>query len=617
VCGIAGIVSLTGSNVDRDTLQAMVDVLKHRGPDNTAISGDGAIGLGHTRLSIIDVSHDADQPFRSADGRYVIVYNGEIYNYLELRRKLIDKGIEFHTTSDTEVLLNAYLRWGRDCLVRMNGMFAFVIYDSETQNIFGARDRFGIKPFHYCVIDDHLIFASEIKALLQAVPKHLPIDTRKTVELLLYRELIDSNLFSDVETLRPGHYIDVALGDQAQVKIERWFHVSDLPNPDYSNRLAGLTREQRLNELDRVLNEAVARHLISDVPVGSLCSGGVDSSLMTAMACRSRPDVTVYHVDVEGASERAWAEKVARHLDVELNCFVLNKQQYLANYIECVYYNDYPLTHPQNGPIFYVSDLARKNGCKVLLAGEGADETFGGYDWRYRLRCNYRRFERLTWLLRKIHRKILFMATGVWMKDFDRELSFKAWAHPRDIVGFLGDELYRRQLEEECRRAYSFVKSPVEREVQAAMVADLRDYVGGILHQQDRASMQASIESRVPFLDIEVARFAANLSLADKISRRESKRILKNLALRYLPRDLVLRTKVGFAGPTSKHLMSLGTNIFENGFLARELHLSVGTIRTLLEQRPGSFAHMLYGLEFWGRMFVWGDSPEELQSRVF
>jgi asparagine synthase (glutamine-hydrolysing) len=594
----------------------MVETLAHRGPDNSGILVADGVALGHTRLSIIDVSHTADQPFTSADRRYAIVYNGELYNYPRLRAELIGDGVAFRTKSDTEVVLNAFIHWGEACLHRFHGMFAFAVYDFETRRLFGARDRFGIKPFHYSIVNGRLFFASEIKALLRIRSAPPRVDTRKWVELLMYREIIAEDLMRGVRTLEPGHSLSLGGGGGGRPGLKRWFHVSELPDRDYSARLAGMSRNARADELERVLDAAVQSHLISDVPVGTLCSGGVDSSLMTAMACKSAPDLRVYHVDMQGRSERKWAELVARHLDIELNYYVLDEEAYLANYIECIYFNDYPLTHPQNGAIYYISSLARQQGCKVLLAGEGADEVFGGYDWRHRLRYNYRRFEQATGVFRKIMRKVLFATTGVWAEQFNPRFSFKAWSDVDTVMAFVCDQNYRRDLEAECRAAYGFIPDPVEREAHAAVTSDLRDYIGGILHQQDRASMQASIESRVPFLDVEVARLGANLPLRDKFSWRESKRLLKQVALRHLPREVVFRPKVGFAGPTSEHVMKLGTRIFDDGFLQEELALEPAQVSALLRQDPGSFAHMLYGLEYWGRMFVWGESPAALKERI-
>jgi asparagine synthetase B (glutamine-hydrolysing) len=213
-------------------------------------------------------------------------------------------------------------------------------------------------------------------------------------------------------------------------------------------------------------------------------------------------------------------------------------------------------------------------------------------------------------------RKLLFATTGVWAEHFNPRFSFKAWSDADVVLGFLCDQGYRRDLEAECQAAYGFIRDPVEREAHAAVTADLRDYIGGILHQQDRASMQASIESRVPFLDIEVARLGANLPLRDKFSWSESKRLLKQVALRYLPREVVHRPKLGFAGPASEQVMTLGTGIFENGYLHADFALEPAKVGALLRDDPGSFAHMLYGLEFWGRMFVWGETPEAVKERT-
>ena len=614
MCGIAGIVGPAAD--DRDgTLQAMLQRITHRGPDHTGTLIRGSFALGHTRLSIIDVSAAAHQPMLSDDGRHALVYNGEIYNYVEIRDELIAAGVGFRTGSDTEVVLAAWLHWGADCLPRFNGMFAFAVADLETGRLFAARDRFGIKPLHYALTEGRLLFASEVKAVTAALTAPPRFDRRKLAELLLYREAIRQDLLEGVQQLEPGHALELTAGQPASLRLHRWFHVAELPDARRHAQLAALDEEARLEALETVLRESIERHLVSDVPVGSLCSGGVDSSLMTAFACRLRPDVTVYHVDIVDHSERRWAEQVARHLDIDIHYYRLTRESYLAGYIESIWYHDAPLTHPQNVPIERISNLARENGCKVLLAGEGADEGFGGYDWRYRLRWNWLRLERHTGLLRRLYRKGIFTLTGLWLERPRHDFIFRAWANPTDVLEQVTDGGFRAALERDCRAAYAFLDDPAEREVQAAMTADYRDYIGAILQQQDRASMQAGIESRVPFLDIEVARFAANLPLADKLNRRESKRLIKALALRHLPRAVVERTKIGFASPASDYVLALGDACFQDGFLSREGVLRPSETRALLERDPANFTHMLYGLEFWGRMFCWGETPEELRAR--
>ncbi len=616
MCGIAGSVAVDGAEQSSAALATMLACLGHRGPDNTGRRLAGPISLGHTRLSILDCSEAANQPFPSSDGRWVIVYNGELYNFRALRAELTTAGRAFRTVGDTEVVLQAYLEWGADCLPRMNGMFAFAIADLQAQTLFLARDRLGIKPLHYAWIDGRFLFASEVKALAAVAEMPRRFDTRKLVELLMYREAIAEPLLRDVQTLPPGHSLRMVVGETEPPTPRRWFHVADLPVAEHSARLRRMSRRRRLDLLDRTLNAAVSRHLVSDVPVGTLCSGGVDSSLMTAMACAERPDISVYHVDMVDHSERAWAEAVARHLGIDINYFRLDRERYLARYVDCIWFNDAPLTHPQNIPISYISDLARGNGCKVLLAGEGADELFGGYDWRYRQRRNYRRFAQATRLVHRLYRKALFLSTGVWAERPVTRDSFRAWSDVGEVVDFCADQGFRRRLETDCNAAYGFVRGAADREALAAMTADLRDYVGGILHQQDRASMQASIESRVPFLDLEVLRLAANLPIADKVSWRQSKRLLKALAYRYLPAAVIERTKVGFASPAHDYVMDLGLGLFRRGFLERDCGLAPSAVADLLRRDPGNFAHMFYGLELWGRMFVWDESREALTDRL-
>ena len=614
MCGIAGIVG-PGAQGRAPALAAMLQRLAHRGPDHTGTLLRGAFALGHTRLSVIDVSAAAHQPLLCADGRYALVYNGELYNYRETRRELAAAGVTFRTDSDTEVVLAAWLHWGAECLARFNGMFAFAIADLDTGRLFAARDRFGIKPLHYAVVDGALIFASEIKAITAALPAPPRFEPGKLAELLLYREAIREDLLAGIHALEPGHALELTDGDPATLQVHRWFHVSDLPDARRARELAALRRDERLDALERVLRESVERHLVSDVPVGSLCSGGVDSSLMTAFACRLRPDVSVYHVDIADHSERRWAEQVARHLGIDIHYDRLTRENYLAGYIDAIWYNDAPLTHPQNEPIERISALAREHGCKVLLAGEGADEGFGGYDWRYRIRWNWLQLARRTDLLRKLYRKGIFALTDLWLERPRHDFVFRAWANPSDVLEQVADGGFRATLERDCRAAYGFIEDPTDREIQAAMTADYRDYIGAIVHQQDRASMQAGIESRVPFLDIEVARFAANLPRADKLTRRESKRLVKALALRHLPRAVVERTKIGFASPAADYVLSLGDACFADGFLAREGVLSPAETRALLARDAANFTHMLYGLEFWGRMFCWGQTAAELRER--
>lgn len=614
MCGIAGIFRLTGAAASRDIVERMTQVLTHRGPDNTAVLAKGPFGFGHTRLSIIDVSTAAHQPMVSADGRHAIIFNGEIYNYRELRRELEAEGVVFHTTSDTEVLLEAFRRWDVGCFLRLNGMFAAAFANLETNELTLVRDRFGIKPLNYAVHAGTLYFASEVKSVLSGLG-HIPaVDSLKLMELLGYQELIRGTFFRDIKTLEPGAYLRLRAGG-GELSETVWFEPRDLVDAELLQQLRRSSYAERVATVDCALRAAVERHLISDVPVGTLCSGGTDSSLLTALCKQLNPAVSVYHVDVEGMSERRWADAVARHLGIDMHYVRLNEAAFLDNYIDCIYFNDFPLTHPNGIGVFMVSELARKNGCKVLLTGEGADETFGGYDWRYRNRLRFETWVKLLKWPIKAGSFLTQLTTGVWLRKFNADFNFKSRAPISEVVSLCMDQHYRRNRWSRSLESFPGAGGEVERRIQACLVSDLRDYIGGILHRQDRASMQASIESRVPFLDHTLVHKAVNLPLQDKVRWSDDKPLLKHLAARYLPREIVFRQKVGFGLPSDAYTQRIDRNVFDRGFVEQTFGIGAEQLKQIVNSDFRAFGQPLLGLEFWGRMFVLGESRFELRER--
>lgn len=614
MCGIAGIFHLDGRSAENRRVRAMTDSMVHRGPDHEAVMTSGPIGLGHTRLSIIDVSSIANQPMLSPDGRYAIIFNGEIYNFRELRIELERVGITFRSTSDTEVLLQGFLHWGHACFEKLNGMFGVAIADLQCNELTLARDRFGIKPLYYAIVDGVLLFASEVKAILKALDRAPTLDTLKLLELLLYRELIQGTFFREIRTLEPGCYIQVHC-DDATFREECWFTVEDLVDSALANELRGMPYRARLDRIGESLRMAVERHLISDVPVGTLCSGGTDSSLLTALCQQINPNVSVYHVDVKGNSERHWANLVAKHLDVDMHHIELQERNFLESYVDCIYFNDFPLTHPNSVAVYHISELARRNGCKVLLTGEGADETFGGYDWRYRYRMRYGALQRMMKWHGKLGSLMTYLITRIWLRRFDPHFSFKSRASVPDVVSFCSDFDFRRRHWQRCFERIESHGRELERTIQASLVSDLRDYISGILHRQDRASMQASIESRVPFLDHTLAHIAVNLPLRDKVTWFDYKPLLKDLAARFLPREVVFREKVGFGTPSDDYARRIDTRVFHGGFLEQTFGMNFDQITNLLDTDFPTFGHQLLGLEFWGRMFVLDQDREGLRER--
>lgn len=614
MCGIAGIFHLDGRSAEKSRVRAMTDSMIHRGPDHQAVMTSGPIGLGHTRLSIIDVSSVAHQPMLSSDGRYGIVFNGEIYNFRELRIELERAGITFRSTSDTEVLLQGFLHWGHACFGKLNGMFGVAIADLQCNELTLARDRFGIKPLYYAIVDGVLLFASEVKAILKALDRAPTLDTLKLLELLLYRELIRGTFFREIRTLEPGCYIQVHCGDAA-IREERWFAVEDLLDGTLANELRGMPYRARLDRVEESLRAAVERHLISDVPVGTLCSGGTDSSLLTALCKQINPEVSVYHVDVRGNSERQWANLVAKQLGIVMHHVELEERNFLESYIDCIYFNDFPLTHPNSVAVYHISELARRNGCKVLLTGEGADETFGGYDWRYRYRMRYGALQRTMKWPGKLGSLMTYLITRIWLRRFDPHFNFKSRASVPDVVSFCADFDFRRRHWQRCFERIEDHGRELERTIQASLVSDLRDYISGILHRQDRASMQASIESRVPFLDHTLAHIAVNLPLRDKVTWFDYKPLLKDLAARFLPREVVFREKVGFGTPSDDYARRIDTRVLRSGFLEQTFGMNSDQITNLLDTDFSTFGHQLLGLEFWGRMFVLDQDREGLRER--
>jgi asparagine synthase (glutamine-hydrolysing) len=614
MCGISGIFSPLGGKIDTGAVHAMNRAIRHRGPDSIGTYQDDNVCLGHVRLSIIDVSDCANQPMHSYDNRYVIVFNGEIYNYKDLRGELGEKGFVFSTKSDTEVLLYAFIEWKEGCLSKLNGIFAFCIYDKVENSIFIARDHLGIKPLHYSFINGQLFFSSEIKALLQAEAIKPELDSGKLLEFFLYRELIRDTFFRNIRTLQPGCYL-IFNKKISPPRETCWYRIELLPDETLYNKMKEKNFEARLKLVENALLKSVEYQLVSDVPLGTLCSGGLDSSLLTAMACRLNPDVSVYHVDVEDNPEKYWAAKVADFLGIKLNTVALNKSSFLEQYVDCIYHNDFPLTHTNSVGVYYVSKLAHENSCKVLLTGEGADELFGGYDWRYNLKRSYLSYTKYTKIFNRLLSRVTFMCTGIWTRYFDGNFNFKSRANIPDIINFCADSNYRDNFLGLCEQSYSFISDPIERTVCAAILSDLRDYVYGILHRQDRASMQASIESRVPFLDPDLISLAANLPLDDKISGQNSKIILKQIALRHLPQEVVFRSKMGFGVPSDTYIADISTEIFRSGFLEGTLGYNPDEIIRMIKHNPADFCNTFYGLEIWGRLFVLNQDRNQLKDR--
>jgi len=545
-------------------LVAMRDALTHRGPDAAGVwcSPDGSVLLGHRRLSIIDLSPTGAQPMASADTRFVIVFNGEIYNHNELRAELIAGGARFIGRSDTEVLLAAYVAWGDACVPRLRGMFAFAIYDIARRSLFMARDRAGEKPLYWAFYRRGMIFASELKAFMTEPGFQPRLSAQGVKDFLAFGYVpADHCILEGVQKLKPAHCLTWSLSDSTPNIARYW----DLPSPAPAGHA---DRTALIGELQRLLTASVREQLIADVPVAVLLSGGVDSSIVTSLAAAvSSHRVRTFTVGFPGhpeLDERPYAHKVAAHfgtdhVDLQLGTASVDLIQILARQY------DEPLADSSMIPTYLLAKTVSQH-CKVVLGGDGGDELFGGYVSyqsalrRERLRRSLPASVRATIAFAATHllapgargRNALIslrggLAAGIaqavlWYDDDDFE-RVSPWLAARPSA--VSPKSWRRDLVEPNRGTPG-----------AAMAADFRSYLPeDILVKVDRASMLCSLEVRAPFLDWRVVEFAFRVIPNElRASPSERKILLKDLARRLLPADLDVNRKQGFTIPMSTWL---------------------------------------------------------------
>jgi asparagine synthase (glutamine-hydrolysing) len=559
MCGIAGYVDSPGvkSPLDADgtneLIQRMCDVMRHRGPDDQGFFVDSGVALGMRRLSIIDLS-TGHQPMHNEDRSVWIVFNGEIYNFQQLRDELAAAGHRFYTASDTETIVHAYEEWGDAAIGRLRGMFGLAIWDARSRSLLLARDRVGIKPVHYSIVDGRLYFASEIKSLLDVpgFPRDLDLDAVDHYLSFLYTPR-DGSIFKHVRKLPPGHLLRWQDGRAA---VQQYWQ---LPADE---RFDG-SEQDAVSQLRAVLTDAVRSHLVSDVPLGAFLSGGIDSSVVVGlMAQTSAGRVKTFSIgfDEPEFDELEHARRVARHFGTEHHEFVV-KPDGVAILDRLVSHFDEPFADPSAIPTWYVSEMARRH-VTVVLSGDGGDELFGGYD-RYVPHPRVLAFDRYS--PRALRRVAAIAAArlpqGARGRNFLRHVGRDEQGRYIDSISFFAADDKRALLSREVTRVLDRTDPEVrlarhfERYVQLPwpsqmMRFDAETYLPeDVLTKVDRMSMAHSIESRVPLLDNEVIAFAASLPSSLKIAKGLRKRVLKQVAAALLPREIVDRPKQGFGVP--------------------------------------------------------------------
>src|SRR5436190_1648562 len=559
MCGIAGFVedSTTaapfGAETSRALIHRMCDVIRHRGPDDEGVWADEGVALGMRRLSIIDLS-TGHQPIHNEDRSVWVVFNGEIYNFRELRRELEAAGHRFYTASDTEVIVHAYEEWGTAAMSRLRGMFGLAIWDRRSRTLLIARDRVGIKPLHYAEVNGRLFFGSEIKSLLQApgMPRDLDIHALDHYLSFLYTPR-DGSIFKRVRKLPPGHVL--LWRDGALTLHKYWQLPADEP---YSGSEADAVRD-----LQAVLTDAVRSHLVSDVPLGAFLSGGIDSSVVVGlMAQTSGARVKTFSIgfDEPAYDELEHARAVAAHFGTDHHEAVVRPDA-VSILDRLIWHFDEPFADPSAIPTWYVSEMARGH-VTVVLSGDGGDELFGGYD-RYIPHPRVAAFDRFSpaALRRVAGLAAAHLPHGMRGKNFLRHVARDRRGRYIDSIRFFGtdekpalfsSDLWRAldSTDPELRLAGHFDRYVHLPWPSQMMRFDAETYLPeDVLTKVDRMSMAHSIESRVPLLDNKVVAFASALPAASKIRHGRRKHILKEMAAALLPRDILERPKQGFGVP--------------------------------------------------------------------
>jgi len=638
MCGICGIAIPT--NVDRRVEEALLvsmrDSLVHRGPDDAGIFWDGKVGLGHRRLSIVDLG-GGHQPMMNEDGSIQIVFNGEIYNHKDYRPMLEDRGHRYRSVCDTETIVHLYEEFGASVVEYLRGMFAFAIWDNTQRRLLLARDRLGIKPVYYTLSDDGILhFASEIKALVKA---------RAVVPELNYGALADfaanrytsgeETLFRGVKRLLPGH---ILIWQNGSVEIKRYWDASFIgPDEQFSD-------EEYVEQFDELFRESVRLRLMADVPLGMFLSGGIDSSAIAGVMSKLVPNqiktFSVAFAERE-ANELEYARLVARAFNTDHHEIVVSPEQFFDALPALVYQEDEPIAHPSSVPLYFVSRLAAEH-VKVVLTGEGSDELLAGYDKYRKTIYNLafgRAYNRIVPLpIRRLAKRIIEKGNGSLPGRQKLTRTFLCLPSDMESIYFDNFSVFSRAGQQRLfassalermgdgdpyRATLDYISdSDAETMLNQLLAADLKTYLHELLMKQDQMSMAASIESRVPFLDHKLVEFAAQLPEKMKLRGWKTKYILRQAMKNQLPEEILTRKKMGFPVPvgvwlrgTFRHFVDeyvLGARAIERGIFEPNF------VRSLVARHQAGENHserlwMLINFEIWQRRFIDGEESQAME----
>lgn len=630
MCGIAGLYNKDGQLAETGTVRRMCDVIEHRGPDDDGFFVSGPVGLGMRRLSIIDLD-TGKQPIRNEDGTLQVVLNGEIYNYRELRQDLISRGHTFYTGTDTEVIVHLYEEYGEKCVDYLRGMFAFAIWDSRRERLFLARDRIGIKPLYYMETPERILFASELKSILQVPGLEKELDWGAVAHLFAFMTTPkDNSILSGIKKLKPGHTLMAQKGKPTRIDCYWKLKFEANYSQDESYFIDGIRDH---------LREAVGMRMIADVPLGAFLSGGVDSSAVVAAMAKQSPDpiktFSIGFMEPE-YNEAVYAREVAELYATDHREQILGADT-LESLEEFAWFLDEPFGDSSAIPTYMVSKLAAKE-VKVALSGDGGDELFAGYD-KYFVERQERMRERIPFVIRNMFGAVgRHMPEGAKGRNFLRHLAMNGSERYVHACSLMDREqhmqLFQPAVVEQILGAdpWKEMARSLDSEqghwLSALQHMDIKKYLPlDILTKVDRMSMAASLEARVPLLDHKLVEFAATIPPEMKMHGKQGKHIFKKALRGWLPDNILYRKKQGFAVPLERWFKddlgdamremllsetSRARNIFNPDYIKKLLDLHHGGRPMPLQ------LWTLMSFEMWCRRFLDQPSPAErtVEQRV-
>lgn len=611
MCGILGVDYLDNES-KLELVKRGISKISHRGPDNATIKEFDRVIFAHARLSLLDLSENGNQPFYNDSS--ILVYNGEIYNYDELKKTYLSDET-FYSTSDTEVLFKLIQKRGiYETVNLIEGMFAFSYYNRIEKKHYLVRDRIGIKPLFYYYDGKEVVFSSELKAIIEI--KNLKVDKLKVLSSSL-GSLETTRIytgFENVNQVEPGSIVE--FDEHLQKKISNYFRTSSLVNEKEYAENFKLSKTQITDKFDDLLNHSIKKMLVSDAPMGAFVSGGIDSSLISSVAKKYR-DINLYTANVVGKfSELKYAEIVAKHLNSKLYKYDYQKEFLIRDWVKTTWYYESPIVvHTNAIPFQGVAAMTFANKDKAVLTGEGADELFLGYP-----RLLTKKYDKIINLpinvVNSIYKKIpgLTRYLNLNKVNYSAELIRQPFAFEK------------AKLEEEYKTAYEFITDKEIKKNQVLTLSMIDNGLHSLLWRNDRMGMMHSIESRFPFLDENILKFAANLPLKFKISKTNKfynykhpfmidKWIVREVAKRYLPSEIFQKPKVGF--PIQGHMeMKFDINFFKEGFWIKYLDFDELSLKIMLQKTDKYLISKLASVEIWGRLFILNQSIEHVNKIV-